>query len=398
MRRSRYQSGSVFVRGKRDKMYVARYYENVIGPDGRPRRIRRCLVLGLVAEVGSRRAAQARLAEILKPINLGVHKPRVMVTFGEFVREQWKPKVFGTFKVSTRSGFDPLLSNHLLPYFESWVLSDIKPGTVQGFLSEKAQSGVGWNTLRNVRNLLSSILRTAVDWQYLEQNPVVKAKLPPRPLTKPARHLLPDEVRKLVAEVPEPYRSMVVVAVLTGLRRSELFALRWGALDLEKGVLDVRESVYNGHFSTPKTRSSSRRVPLSSTVLKLLRDWKANLESVEDKDLVFPSRNGSAYRPDNLLKRIIHPACERLKIPRVGWHAFRHTHATQLSELGENPKTAQAILGHSGLETTMLTYTHAVTETMVRAEERLAQLLLDPNGPKSGTAITQPTEEGVLIQ
>jgi integrase len=205
-------------------------------------------------------------------------------------------------------------------------------------------------------------------------------------------------VRKLVAEVPEPYRSIVVVAVLTGLRRSELFALRWGALDLEKGVLDVRESVYNGHFSTPKTRSSSRRVPLSSTVLKLLRDWKANLGSVEDKDLVFPSRNGSAYRPDNILKRIIHPACERLKIPRVGWHAFRHTHATQLSELGENPKTAQAILGHSGLETTMQIYTHAVTGTMVRAEERLAQLLLDPNGPKSGTSITQPTEESASIQ
>ena len=87
MRRSRYQSGSVFVRGKRNKMYVARYYENVIGSDGRPRRIRRCVVLGLVTEIGSRRAALARLAEILKPINLGMQKPKVMLTFGEFVRD-----------------------------------------------------------------------------------------------------------------------------------------------------------------------------------------------------------------------------------------------------------------------------------------------------------------------
>jgi integrase len=282
--------------------------------------------------------------------------------------------------------------------FESWILSDIKPGTVQGFLSEKTQSGVGWNTLRNVRNLLSSILRTAVDWQYLEENPAAKAKLPPKPLKRSARHLLPDQVRKLIAEIPEPYRLIVIVALLTGLRRSELFALRWGALDLEKGVLEVRESVYNGHFSTTKTRSSSRRVPLSSTVLKLLRDRRANLVSARDEDLVFPSRNGSAFRPDNLLRRIIHPACDRLRIRRVGWHAFRHTHATQLSELGENPKTAQAILEHSDLETTMQAYTHAVPDTMVRAEERLAQLLLDLSGPKSETAATQQTEEDVWIQ
>jgi integrase len=397
MRRSRYQSGSIFVRGKRNRMYIARFYENVIGPDGRLRRIRRCIVLGLVIEIGSRRAALARLAEILKPINLGVQKPKVMITFGEFVREQWKPKAFGLFKFSTQSGFDPLLSKHLLPYFGPWVLSDIKPGTVQGFLSEKTQSGVGWNILRNVRNLLSSILRTAVDWQYLEENPAAKAKLPPRPVRRSARHLLPDQVRKLVAEIPEPYRLMVIIAVLTGLRRGELFALRWGALDLMKGVLEVRESVYNGHFSTPKTRSSARRVPLSSTLLKLLLDRRASLKSAADEDLVFPSRNGSAYRPDNLLKRIIHPACDRLKIPRVGWHAFRHTHATQLSELGENPKTAQAILGHSDLETTMQTYTHAVPETMVRAEERLARSLLDLNGPKSETHVTPKKEKGVWI-
>ena len=94
------------------------------------------------------------------------------------------------------------------------------------------------------------------------------------------------------------------------------------------------------------------RLVMESLGAELLLDRRVSLKSA-DEDLVFPSRNGSAYRPDNILKRIIHPACDRLKIPRVGWHAFRHTHATQLSELGENPKAAQAILGHSDLETTM---------------------------------------------
>jgi integrase len=85
-------------------------------------------------------------------------------------------------------------------------------------------------------------------------------------------------------------------------------------------------------------------------------------------------------------------------MPRVGWHAFRHTHATLLSELGESPKTAQAILGHSDLETTMQTYTHAVPETMIQAEEKLARSLLDSNGPKLKEAAIRKIEKGVWIQ
>lgn len=191
---------------------------------------------------------------------------------------------------------------------------------------------------------------------------------------------------------------MVLVAVLTGLRRSELFALRWGAVDLDKSVLEVRESVYNGQFSTPKTHSSVRRVPLSSPVMALLRNRKSQAVKQGSSDLVFASRRGTPLRPENILKREIYPACDRLKMPRVGWHTFRHTHATLLNELGESVKTAQAILGHSDVGTTLQTYTHAVPETMSQAEERLAQKLMDPNGPKLKEAVIRKVEEGVWIQ
>jgi integrase len=398
MTRSRYQSGSVFVRGKRRKMYIARYYEKVIGPDGRPRRMRRSLVLGLVAEVGTRRAAQNRLAELLRPINLGRQKPRVMLTFGDFVREQWVPKVLGLFKLSSQVGYRPLLSKHLLPYFDGYALSEIVPLQIQGFLTEKARTGISWHSVRNMRNLLSSVLRTAVEWGYLEENPASKVKLPPRPVRTPPRYLLPGQVRQLLAEIPEPWRSMVLLAVLTGLRRGELFALRWGAVDLERGVLAVRESVYNGQFSTPKTHSSMRRIPLSSPVVELFRKRKAEVGNTRSEDLVFFSRRKTPFRPGNILKRFIHPACDRLGIPRVGWHTFRHTHATLLNELGENPKTAQAILGHSDIQTTLQVYTHAVPESVSNAEERLAQAVMDPNGLKFKTGAKPRSEQGVWIQ
>jgi len=397
MTRTRYQSGSIFVRGKNPRMYAARYYEQVIGADGRPRSTRRCVNLGPVAEIGSKRSAQTRLAEILKPINLGIQKPKAMITFGAFVRDEWETKVLVLFKWSTQDGYKPLLSRHLVPFFDGKILSEISVGLIQGFLSEKAKSGLSWNTVRNLRKLLSSILRTAVDWNIIQDNPAPKTKLPPRPLKAPMKYLFPDQVTKLLDALPEPYRSIVLIDVLTGIRRGELFALRWGALDFEKAVLDVRESVYKGHFSTPKTRSSHRKIPLSSRALKLLRDRRAEQPNATPEDLVFASRKGTPLRPDNVLKRILRPVCSRLGLPRIGWHTFRHTHATLLNELGENPKTAQAILGHSDLGTTMGTYTHAIPATMIQAEEKLSRLLSDPNGPKLRKVVKPKTEEGVWI-
>ena len=257
---------------------------------------------------------------------------------------------------------------------------------------------MSWHTVRNLRNLLSRVLRTAVEWGYLEENPVDKVKLPPKPLQAPAHFLFPRQVQELLAELREPCHSMVLLAVLTGLRRGELFALRWGAVDLGQGLLEVRESVFNGQFSTPKTASSRRRIPLSSPAVALLQKLRAQRSEAKPENLVFVSRRGTPLRPENLLKREIHPACDRLNMRRVGWHTFRHTHATLLNELGESLKTAQAILGHSEIETTLRVYTHAVPETMSAAEERLAQKLMDPKGPKFTTGKTPVQKQGAWIQ
>lgn len=118
---------------------------------------------------------------------------------------------------------------------------------------------------------------------------------------------------------------------------------------------------------------------------------------VAPADLVFPSRAGTAIRPDNVLKRETYPACVQLGIPRVGWHAFRHTHATLLSELGEPVKVAQAILGHADIETTLSVYTHSVPESERRAEERVAQLVLDPNGPNQIERIAKSGIRGTRL-
>src|SRR5713101_6817097 len=96
----------------------------------------------------------------------------------------------------------------------------------------------------------------------VQENPTTGIRLPAQIVQREHTALTPEQVRKLTADLEEPYKSMVLIAVLTGLRRGELFALRWGVVDFERKLISVRESVYEGHFNTPKTRSSVRKIPM----------------------------------------------------------------------------------------------------------------------------------------
>ena len=90
---------------------------------------------------------------------------------------------------------------------------------------------------------------------------------------------------------------------------------------------------------------------------------------------MFCTPKGTPLSPENLYNRILAPACDRIEQPRVSWHSFRHTHATLLGEVGESLKTAQALLGHSDLETTLSTYMHVIPDSQRRAAERVAGVL-----------------------
>lgn len=92
-------------------------------------------------------------------------------------------------------------------------------------------------------------------------------------------------------------------------------------------------------------------------------------------DLVFCTSKGTPISPKNLYNRVLAPACDTLGLPRVSWHSFRHTNATLLGEVGESLKTAQAILGHSDLETTLNVYQHPIPDSQRRAVEKVAGVL-----------------------
>jgi len=369
-----FQTGCLFKRGKRRKTWVARWRESVIQPDGTFRRVLRAEVLGLVTEF-SEREARNKLAVLLRPINEGKYRPEATITFGQFVKECWEPAVVPHLKPSSVRYYGLQIRCHLLPTFGSWPIKDITKAEVQRFLGQKRKQGFSGSSVHGMRTALAKVLQAAVDWNYLEQNSARGIRLGDRAPVQERAYLLPEQLSPLLNSLPEPCRTLVVIAALTGLRIGELLALRWKHIDLIHDVIHVRETVYEGHFGSPKTKSSRRDVPMSQPVREAFLAQRSVLTGADAENLIFASRNGTPLNPKNLLRRVLHPTCRKLGLPVVSWHGFRHTHATLLGEVGESLRTAQAILGHSDLKTTLNIYTHAIPESQKRAVAKVAGLV-----------------------
>ena len=383
-----FQTGCLFKKGKRRKTWVARWRESVIQPDGTLRRVRRATVLGLVTEF-SEREARNRLAVLLRPINEGKYRPEATITFGQFVKECWEPAVVPHLKPSSVRYYGLQIRCHLLPTFGSWPIKDITKAEVQRFLGQKRRQDFSGSSVHGMRTALAKVLQAAVDWNYLEQNSARGIRLGDRAPVQERAYLLPEQLSPLLNSLPEPCRKLVVIAALTGLRIGELLALRWKHVDLIHDVIHVRETVYEGHFGSPKTKSSRRDVPMSQPVREAFLAQRSVLTGADAENLVFATRNGTPLNPKNLLRRVLQPTCRKLGLPVVSWHGFRHTHATLLGEVGESLRTAQAILGHSDLKTTLNIYTHAIPESQKRAVAKVAGLVFPTvpefsAGPENG--------------
>lgn len=224
-------------------------------------------------------------------------------------------------------------------------------------------------------------MKAAKEQGYLDANPSQGLRLPPREPVLPRITYKPEDVRRLLDALPEEHRVMAMVAALTGMRASELVALTWDDVDLDKAVIHVRRSFYKGQFGPPKSKSSQRAIPISEGLLTIAQLHRVGRHAPGDLNLVFPNAVGKPYEPNNLVQRVLKPTMRRLGLPETGWRSFRRSVATALSESREPVKAAQQQLGHSSPEVTLAVYTQSVEESQRQAINRLEQLMF-PNVPK----------------
>jgi integrase len=375
--RTRFQEGHVFLRrGKRRKVWSARWREDVIAPNGTVKRVLRFAVLGTTSEIKGVKEARDLLRARLGPINQGRLRPQSTMKLEQFVNEVWRPGIIPTIRSGSSHYYEKQLRLHIIPAFGSRRLCDITRIDVQHFLADRRRNGFSGSSVHGMRTTISKVLQAAVDWNLLEQNAARGIQIGDRTPKTERLYLNPSEVGRLLAALSEPCRTLVLVAVLTGMRIGEVLALRWKAVDLVRGIIRVRETVSEGKFGSPKTKSSRREIPISKPVCDVLIARGSSCHQTGPEDLVFATRNQTPLNPKNVLRRVLQPACRNLGLPVVSWHSFRHTHATQLAEAGESLRTAQALLGHSDLETTLNVYTHAIPDAQRRAVEKVADIIL----------------------
>ena len=213
-RKKHFQSGSLFKRGKRNKVWIARYREPVIGANGETEFVRRSEILGTVADLPTRRDAEMVLSDRLRRVNSADYHPRSCCSFRSFVQE-WEAQAHPTLKYATQEHYKYVVNSHLLPVFGNVQLRLLSRESIQMFLAGKLKEGLSWRTVKHCRTTLGTILGTAEFWGYIEDNPVRKTRLPRRGLQPEKTILAPEQLGSLLEKLPEPSRSLVWLLVLT---------------------------------------------------------------------------------------------------------------------------------------------------------------------------------------
>jgi integrase len=370
MARRRYQKGSL-VPNKgtpSNGLWIGRWREDVIQPDGTITRPYRWEVLGTIEDYPTRKLALRALEARLSTINHPAYRARPTATLAEFAK-RWDATVLCQHKPSTQSSVRSQLRKWLVPALGNCALKDLEGQRLQAFISGFHASP---KTVRNLVATLRMMWNSARAWGYVAHDPFIGLILPKRGLVHTFTLSL-QEIKNVIRSANEPYRTFFLILAETGIRGGEICALRVEDLDIENAVIHVRQSVWRGKLQTVKSRKGNRRFPISPELVNHLKSylttWRPNALG-----LLFATSNGTPWDHSLVRKRKFHPLLKKLGVPQCGFHAFRHGNATLLDQIGVPMAVRLNRLGHAEPGTTM-NYTHAVTLDERRTAEQLGKIL-----------------------
>ena len=301
---------------------------------------------------------------------------------------------------STSKTYCGYLKNHIKPKWGDYGLGDVKPLALEKWLNTtKVLDGsrdLSRKTRRHLRGLIHMLFEHAIRWELVPStsaNPFGKRRIRIRGRKeKKRRSLTVSQFRQLLRHpliVEEPFRTMVIVAVCTGLRCDELFALRWSDVDFENDEINISKGVVRGVFDDPKTEASEAPVPLETEVKDTLLNWKRQSPYKGRGVLVFasPFQAGELpYCPHNLQAHRLRPAGVDIGfvtishgvVDNLGWHTLRHTYDTFLDDLGTPLKVQQRLMRHADGYMT-LKYGEAIDASVRKANAKVVKRLMPQN-------------------
>ena len=326
--------------------------------------------------------------------------------------------------------------NKILPALGHMKLTELRPPNINSFLLSLSKDGArkdgkpgGYakGSIAKTSAVLSSVLRTAVDWELIERNPMDKVRLQADPTAEKLKFFTPEQSTTFLEyieqpytvktkghkriddtgkeytvgeyettkEIPEQLRVLFNLAIFSGLRKGEILALQWSDIDFESDQIHVTKSVsvVNGQpiCKAPKTKNSIRSVTIPSFLTARLRALKVAQTryrlSVGDywqgDNWVFTQESGkmmnysTPYQAmQDIITRYNADKEESEQLPHIPFHGLRHTSATLLIASKQDVRTVSSRLGHAQASTTMNIYAHALKETDRKAANALEEILV----------------------
>ncbi|HEX8801757.1 MAG TPA: site-specific integrase, partial [Terriglobales bacterium] len=381
-----YQRGYVRCAKRRPGPYCWEFLRREDDTAGK--RVHRSAVIGTIEQYPTKEEALDAVNGLRMQINADhnrqpVHPLLIADLIDHYVQTELSPNA-DWHSHATRLTYRYFMKKWIQPHWGKMGLGAVRTIAVQHWLRglKRADGTPLANpTKAKIRNLFSVLFNHAIRYEWLQQgrNPITLVRQSAMRQSS-AEVLDPNEIQGLLLQLDSCFRLMVMLDVTTGLRRSELFALKWLDVDFSNLTIDVQRSVYLGKIGTCKTEASRKPVPLDERVAADLWLWKESTKYKDPSDWIFASpRVGGKqpFWPDIVLQKIIRPAALRAGIrKRIGWHTFRHTYSTLLIANGENVKVVQELMRHASTRFTIEVYTQARIEAKRQAQQRLVQTIL----------------------
>lgn len=391
------------------------YFSVEVGTDAATGKRKRKKVGGF----STKREAEKALAEVVSKVHHNRYVDGSKLSVREFLVDEWLPTMEMAIEGSTWTGYKEYIHRYVLNRIGDVPLRDLKAQKLNWLYADVRKNGrtrgtgpLSLKTVREVHVIMHRALEDAVRWEYIEVNPADRATPPSSTAAKNSRK---ESIRTWTAEevhqfaqfaTDDPFYPLWLLTASTGMRRSELLGLRWKDVDLDRGLVAIRQVLVKvggrGRFKpAPKSRHGFRTLRIPARLVETLgrlKVWQdaARADALEwtDLDLVFCRGDGLPWHPDHVTASV-RKLIEASGLPRIRpLQDLRHTHATLLLVGGEHLKVVQERLGHHSHSFTSDTYQHVTPGMDDAAAARFDGMVFgEPSRPGTGVDLSQPTSD-----
>lgn len=339
--------------------------------------------LGTTQQLRTRTEAQRAASRFTAEINNSIE----IATFGQLARRYLQEAI--PERHSTAGPLRSMLTGRILPEWEDVCAVDMAKDPmaveqwIKGLRTRPRKMGEKPRDLApksklHTRAVMHRLFEYAMRWRYLDcqRNPMglIELKGMSRRI-RPIYLLIAQQYYAVLSHLAPHVRVMVVLAMNTGMRVSEILGLKWTDIDFEQATLTIERSVVGRYEDETKTLASASILPLHELLIQELRAWQGHEKSVNGW-LFGNIDTGRPYHADSLRQDHLAPAGKKAGIPNLGWHNFRHTYRARLGNSGATPEVQQKLMRHSSIEMTMKYGQNHMLDSTRPANARLVEELL----------------------